>query len=131
MSGTFELPEDAVLPEGAFWSIELQNTSLADAPAVLVAEAGGVIEDPSVTELEFVIPYDPEAIVETDTYSLQARVQDANGDLLYVNDTAVMVLTDEGASTEVTFPVVPAEALPAASDAVAEPSPVAEASPEV
>ena len=100
------------------WSIELQNTSLADAPAVLVAEAGGVIEDTSVTELEFAIPYDPEAIVDTDTYTLQARVEDANGDLLYVNDTAVMVLTDEGESTEVTFPVVAVEALPAASDAV-------------
>jgi putative lipoprotein len=125
VSVTVELPDGAVLPEGTAWTVELQNTSLADAPAVSVAEARGVIEDPSVTELRFAIPYDPEAIVDTDTYTLQARITDANGDLLYVNDTAVMVLTDESESTEVTFPVVAVEPVPAATDEVAEASPEA------
>ena len=42
VSGTFALPEGAVLPDGAEWKVRLEDTSLADAPAVLVNEAGGV-----------------------------------------------------------------------------------------
>jgi putative lipoprotein len=123
VSGTFELPEDAELPDGATWSVELQDTSLADAPAVVIGEDSGDIEDTSVTEVEFAIAYDPDQIVDTNTYSLQVRVEDETGDLLFVNDTAVTVLTDDGETTEVSIPVVAAEALPEATAGPATESP--------
>jgi putative lipoprotein len=122
--GTLELPEDAELPDGATWSVQLQDTSLADAPAEVIAEEGGDVEDAVAGEIVFAISYDPEAIVDTNTYTLQARIEDETGFLLYVNDTHVPVLTDEFETTNVTFPVVAVEALPAES-MVAEESPPA------
>lgn len=125
VSGTFELPEEAELPEGATWSVELQDTSLADAPAVVIGEDSGDIEDTSVTEVEFEIAYDPDQIIDTNTYTLQVRVEDETGNLLFVNDTAVPVLTDGGETTEVSFPVVAVEAMPEATAETAEGSPEA------
>ena len=108
VSGSFTLPEGAVLPEGSTWIVQLQDTSLADAPATVIAEESGIIEDPTLTVFEFSIAYDPALILETNTLTLTAMIQDPSGLLLYTNDTSVPVLTDPNQTTEVEFPLVPA-----------------------
>ena len=114
VSGTVLLPEGAILPEGAQWTVELQDTSLADAPAVVIGQAGDAIVDPLAMEIPFEIAYDASAILDTNTYTLQARIVDSEGSLLYVNDTAILVLTGGAPSEDVSVPVVavpPAEAI--------------------
>jgi putative lipoprotein len=122
------LPEGTVLPDGAEWKVRLEDTSLADAPAVLIAEAGGVT-DPTATEIPFEIAYDAATILDANTYTLQASLEDAAGTLLYVNDTAIPVLTGGAPSEGVSVPVVAVE--PAASMAAeASVAPESVSSPE-
>ena len=49
ITGASCCPEGTVMPEGAVWSVELQDTSLADVPAVTVGLDGGLIEDLTAT----------------------------------------------------------------------------------
>ena len=85
--------------------------------------------------ISFEIPYDAAAILDANTYTLEARIQDAAGTLLFVNDTAVPVLTGGAPSEDLIVPVVavPAEATASmAADASAAPAAVVvspEASP--
>ncbi len=108
VSGSFTLPGDGFLPEGSTWTVQLQDTSLADAPATVIAEESGTIEDPTLTSIEFSIAYDPTLILETNTLTLLVRVEDPAGLLLYFNDTSVPVLTDPDQTTEVEIPLVAA-----------------------
>jgi len=124
VSGSFTLPEDAVVPEGSTWTVQLQDTSLADAPATLIAEASGTFEDPSPTSIEFSIAYDPALIMETNTLTLLVRVEDSAGLLLYINDTSVPVLTDPDHTTEVEIPIVAASGAMDQATALPSESPV-------
>ncbi len=78
------------LPEGAVVEVQLQDTSLADAPAVTLGEQA--FPDARGLPLAFRIPYDPDRIDERREYSLQASVT-LDGRLLYINDTVHTVLT--------------------------------------
>ena len=78
------------LPEGAVVEVRLQDTSIADAPAVTLGEQ--VIPDARSLPVAFRIPYDPADIDERFEYSLQASVT-LDGRLLYINDTVHLVLT--------------------------------------
>lgn len=78
------------LPEGAVVEVALQDTSIADAPAVMLGEQ--VIPDARYLPVAFRIPYDPSDIDERFEYSLQASVT-LDGRLLYINDTVHLVLT--------------------------------------
>ncbi len=134
VTGVVTLPEGTVVPEGAYWILQLQDTSLADAPALVLTEVGG-LADPTAPEISFEIPYDAAAILDANTYTLEARIQNAAGTLLFVNDTAVPVLTGGAPSEDLIVPVVavPAEATASmAADASAAPAAVVvspEASP--
>ena len=90
------------LPEGAVVEVLLQDTSLADAPAVTLGEH--VIRDARFIPLDFRIPYDPAAIDERFEYTLQASVT-LDGRLLYVNDTVHLVLTG-GAPEDIDVEVI-------------------------
>ena len=78
------------LPDGAVVEVQLQDTSIADAPAVTLGEQ--VIRDARALPVAFRIPYDPADIDQRFEYSLQASVT-LDGRLLYVNDTVHTVLT--------------------------------------
>ena len=78
------------LPAGAVVEVQLQDTSLADAPAVTLGEQ--VIRDARALPVAFRIPYDPADIDQRFEYSLQASVT-LDGRLLYTNDTVHTVLT--------------------------------------
>jgi putative lipoprotein len=70
-------------------TVELQDTSLADAPAKVIAKSTGLaIEFP----MAFAIKYHPEDIVEGMRYSLQATVRNKKNELLYINSVHVGVM---------------------------------------
>lgn len=89
------------LPDGAVVEVLLQDTSLADAPAVTLGEY--VVHARSIP-VPFRIPYDPAAIDERFEYTLQASVT-LDGRLLYVNDTVHLVLTG-GAPEDIDVEVI-------------------------
>ena len=87
VTGAITLPEEAELPEGATWIVELQDTSKMDVAAETIGAASGDVEDITATEIPFAIAYDAGVIDERFSYTLSARVFDADGNLLYINDT--------------------------------------------
>jgi uncharacterized lipoprotein YbaY len=131
VTGAITLPEDAVLPEGATWSIELLYVPDADAPAEVVGAASGAVADIMATEIPFAIAIDPDLIDDELEYTLSATVTDAEENLLYVNDIdtvtpgviegepqedVVVQVQDAPAEAE------PAEVEPAASEAMESPA---------
>ena len=81
---------EVALPEGAVVTVQLLDTSLADAAATVIGEQ--IIGDARGLPLAFRVGYDPADIRESYEYSLQATVRHA-GRLLYINDTVHLVLT--------------------------------------
>ena len=106
VSGSIVLPEGATLEGAAAWTVLVEDTSLADAPAVTIGAAAGAVDDPGATEITFDAIYDAASIDEGATYTLNARITDAAGDLLFINDTAIPVITNGAPVEGVVVPVV-------------------------
>ena len=62
-----------------------------DAPAQLIAEQ--VISDPGRVPLKFKVPYHRVDIDPGSTYSISARIDESDGRLAFINDTAYDVIT--------------------------------------
>ena len=93
---------------------------------MVIGVDGGPIDDEMASELEFSVDYDPATIVESNTYTLSVRITDAAGNLLFLNDTSIPVLTGGAPTDEVEVQVVQYAAYsPMASD-----EPVVEERPE-
>ena len=99
------LPEGSTLEGAAEWSIELQDTSLADAEAVLIGADGDALTDATATEIDFEIIYDPSLIDDRFTYTLSARIVNADDGLLFINDTSIPVITNDSPIEDVEVPV--------------------------
>jgi putative lipoprotein len=98
VSGTVAYRERIAMPENALLTIQLQDVSLADAPAGVIAEqkipfAGHQVPMP------FELPYDPAKIDPKHTYVLSARITLGN-QLMFLNTTAARVIT-QGNPTKV------------------------------
>jgi uncharacterized lipoprotein YbaY len=122
VNGTVLLPDGTVLPEDAEWIVEIQDTSIADAAADVVGQAGDVVVDTAATEIPFEIPYEATAILDTRTYTLQARIVDSAGTLLYTNDTSIPVLTGGAGTEDISVPVVAVQPAEVAASMAAEAS---------
>jgi uncharacterized lipoprotein YbaY len=69
-------------------TVELQDTSLADAPAKVIAQGTGkAIRFP----MAFAIKYTPQQIIEGLSYSLRVSIKNKNDELLYTNDMHIGV----------------------------------------
>lgn len=106
ISGTIVLPIGAVLPPGSTWTVQIQDTTLVDAPATIIGEVTADVADPSAAEIPFEIPYDPALIDEAATYTLHAVIEDATSAMLFTNDTAVPVITGGAPTSAVTIDVI-------------------------
>jgi uncharacterized lipoprotein YbaY len=126
VSGTIVLPTDAVTPAGATWTVEIQDTTLADAPAATIGEVTSIVADPAATVIPFDVPYDPAVIDPLATYTLRAVVEDATPVLLYTSDTVVPVITGGAPTSGVVIEVVAAVS---ASGADASMAPMESATP--
>ena len=91
VSGSVTYRERIALSPGAKLVVELLDVSLADAPSTLIA--GQTIDNPGQVPIEFDIAYDPDAIDSRNTYAISASIIEADGRLVFINDTAYDVIT--------------------------------------
>ena len=91
LTGSVTYRNGASLPAGTALTVELRDVSRADAPSELIARQ--VIPHPGPPPVSFRLDYRRAAIDPRNTYSVSARVETAAGKLLFINDTAYLVLT--------------------------------------
>jgi putative lipoprotein len=111
LRGTVFFRERIMLPDTAKVSVQLLDTSLADAPAKVLGEATATGKSPPYA---YAIPYDPDAIVPGHRYSVSARITEGDK-LLFISTTHNSVLGSGPDATEILVERV-AEAISAASD---------------
>ena len=91
VTGTVIYRERIALTPDATLIVRLRDTSLMDVAAELIGEQ--VITDPGQVPIRFEIPYDPDDIDSRNTYSVSARIEESDGRLAFINDTAYDVIT--------------------------------------
>ena len=91
VTGTVTYSEQIELTPGATLIVQIRDTSYADASAELIAEQ--VISDPGKVPIKFEVDYDPDDIDSRNTYSVSARIEESDGRLAFINDTAYDVIT--------------------------------------
>jgi putative lipoprotein len=91
VTGTVVWRERIMLPPNTKTIVRLQDVSLADAPAKVLAE--DVIDGTRAPPVAFKLVYDPAQIVPNHRYSVSARVE-VDGQLRFINDTHIAVIND-------------------------------------
>jgi putative lipoprotein len=105
VSGTIILPDGASVPETATIQVQVQDTSLADAAATTMGEQ--IVEGNGQTgTIDFEVEYDPDEIVDNHTYTMNVRIEDETGSLLFINDTSIPVITNGNPTEDVEVPVI-------------------------
>jgi putative lipoprotein len=91
VTGSVTYRERIALPPSAVITVKLVDVSLADAPAVLIAEQAIATAGRQVP-FEFALEYDAARIQPSHTYAVQVRIEDG-GKLLFISDTVNRVIT--------------------------------------
>ncbi len=91
VTGTVTYRERIALSPGAVVTVQLRDTSLMDVASELIAEQ--VITNPGQVPISFEVRYNKDDINPRITYSIQARITEADGRLAFINDTAYDVIT--------------------------------------
>jgi putative lipoprotein len=104
VSGEITFEGGAGIPDDATISVQIQDTSLADAPAEVIGEQ--VIDDAGDFPVAYEVSYDPDQIIDNHTYTMSARITGSDGSLLYINDTAIPVITNGNPTENVEIPVI-------------------------
>ena len=91
VSGTVTYRERSALTPGATVTVQIRDTSLQDVASELIAEQ--VLPNPGQVPIRFEIPYASATIDPRNTYSISARIVEADGRLAFINDTAYDVIT--------------------------------------
>jgi putative lipoprotein len=106
VSGNIVSKESVTLPDGANIQVQIQDVSVADAPAKVIGEQnidGGGESLP----IPYEVSYDPSDIDDRFTYSMSVRIEDADGNLIYISDTNTPVITNGNPTENVNINVVP------------------------
>ncbi|MCG3733976.1 YbaY family lipoprotein [Vibrio cincinnatiensis] len=104
ISGTVAYRERIALPEQAVVSISLQDVSLADAPAKVIATQRIETQGKQVP-FDFELAYDASKIIAQNRYSVSARIE-VDGQLLFITDMYYGVITDAAHTTQVDLNLV-------------------------
>ncbi len=104
VTGAITYKQRIALPEDAVVSVQIQDTSRADAAAEVVGEQ--TIESPGQVPIPYEVCYDPSQIEDNHTYTMRARITDSEGNLMWINDTAIPVITNGNPTENVEIPVV-------------------------
>jgi len=105
VSGNVVSKESVTLPDGAKIQVQIQDVSLADAAAKIVGEQmidGGGKSLP----IPYEVAYDSSAIEDRNLYSMSVRIEDADGNLIYISDTNTPVITNNSPTQNVDVNVV-------------------------
>jgi uncharacterized lipoprotein YbaY len=100
VTGTVTYRPRIALPPDAVITVQIQDVSLADAAAEIVGEQVIPAEGRQVP-FAYAVPYDPAAIEARNSYSMAARIEDAEGTLLFRSDTNIPVITDDNPTSDV------------------------------
>jgi putative lipoprotein len=96
VTGSVTYRERIALPPSAVITVKLVDVSLADAPAVLIAEQVIATAGRQVP-FEFALEYDAARIQPSHTYAVHVRIE--NGDrLLFISDKMNLVITRDAPS---------------------------------
>lgn len=102
VSGLVTNVDDAPIPEGAILTVQIQDTSLQDVAATVIGEQ--IIENPGRFPIAYEVGFNPNDITSPQ-YTMSARLSAADGSLLFINDTAIPVITN-GLTEDVEIPVI-------------------------
>jgi putative lipoprotein len=92
VTGTVTYRERIALPADAVVNVQLQDVSLADAPAMVVGVQ--VIEtEGKQVPIPYKVEYDSDAIVENHSYAVRAEIRDGTGKLLFTTTSVHPVIT--------------------------------------
>jgi putative lipoprotein len=89
--GTVTYRERIALTPDAVVTVQLRDTSYADAASVLIAEQ--VISNPGQVPIDFDLRYVSDEIDDRNTYSISAVITEGDGRMAFTNDTAYDVIT--------------------------------------
>ncbi len=105
VTGTVIYRQRIALPPDAVLSVQIQDVSIADAPATVIGEQ--ILKEPGQVPISYTVDYRYRDIEDSHRYAMQARIEDAEGNLLFINDTAFPVLTQGNPTEDVEIEVVP------------------------
>ena len=91
VSGTVTYRERLALTPGARLEVRLRDTSYQDAASDLIAEQ--IIENPGQVPIKFKVEYNRDDIDDRNVYSIQAKIIESDGRLVFISDTAYHVIT--------------------------------------
>lgn len=106
VTGTVTYLQRSALPDDAVVKVQLQDTSLADAPAMVMGEQL-IPTNGQQVPIPFSVSYNPADIIDNHTYTLSVRIEDSSGTLLFINTTSVPVITRGNPTTDVEVIVDP------------------------
>jgi putative lipoprotein len=92
ISGVVRYLERIAMPPDAIVTVRVEDVSLADAPATVVAEQ--VIEPTHEVPIPFSLTLDPAELDERHQYSMRAQIT-VDGELWWISDTVVPVSATE------------------------------------
>jgi uncharacterized lipoprotein YbaY/uncharacterized protein YraI len=105
VTGAVTYRQRIALPPDAVLTVQIQDVSIADAPAQVIGEQ--VIKEPGQVPINYSVQYRYRDIDDSNRYSMQARIEDAEGSLLFISDTSIPVLTQGNPSEDVEIVVAP------------------------
>ncbi|UCC50595.1 MAG: YbaY family lipoprotein [Anaerolineaceae bacterium] len=106
VGGSIVTQESATLPDGADIQVQIQDVSQADAAAKVIGEKSFDGSGESFP-IPYEVTYDPSSIDDRFSYSMSVRIEDANGNLIYISDTNTPVITRGNPTEDVDINVVP------------------------
>ncbi len=106
VTGTITYRERMALPSDATIQVQIQDVSLADAPAEIIGDMTIPAEGKQVP-IPYEVKYNPENIQENHSYSMSVRIEDSSGKLLFISDTHTPVITRGNPTQDVEIVVVP------------------------
>jgi putative lipoprotein len=105
VTGNVTYLQRIALPDDAVVTVQIQDTSRQDVAAEVIGEQ--VIEtEGQQVPISYEVSYDPDVIEDNHTYTMSARITDGEGNLLFINDTAIPVITRDSPTEDVEILVV-------------------------
>jgi heat shock protein HslJ len=104
VTGLVTFAEPTTLPEDVVVQVRINDISRMDAPAVVMGEQ--IVSSPGSTPIPYCVGYNPDDIQPHHTYSMQARIEDSTGALLYISNTITPVITRSAPSDGVEIAVI-------------------------
>jgi uncharacterized surface protein with fasciclin (FAS1) repeats/uncharacterized lipoprotein YbaY/heat shock protein HslJ len=110
VTGTVTYLPRIALPDDAVVKVQIYNASLADATEVLgeqVIETNG-----QQVPIPYEVAFNPDDIDEAMMYSVSARIEDGEENLLFISDTVTPVITQGNPSEDVEIMTIQVQAAP-------------------